>query len=742
MINILCFNLSKTLLIKCLLNVSPLFKNNTIYHNLNETTLTHLEDYKLIQIPYNINDTMIYDYILSNNIKLLITTYKFTKTVEQDLSNLCNIIDISGIAFTKVSLLLNKWWFHENENNNENINDKDDNKYYESTYLKNYGYELCHTYLDKIEEYCRLMNKTKKDILSTPKEEFRYFCFKYLDYIRCLELPIINKNNYYEAVLIEYRCLPHLEFLIRNCIYKLGSEWSQTIVCGNLNYEYIMDIVKKIDRDIKVIKSEFDNLFPSEYSLFLSSAKFWNLFYGEKILIYQEDTCIFKKNIMEFIQWDYIGAPWKKEQNDTPNCVGNGGLSLRSKSVMLDVISRIGLFETKYNSSTEAYMKNSRLTIPPEDVYFSKNIQDLNIGKVANWNSAYKFSCESVLHENSFGGHGIWVNNIGLMKQILYKNNVCSFNVVKAFNTSSEHRGGWNIVKNSLQNFVNSSSNILFVDNVDGHFLWDDKYVLHDKWFGFIHLTPASPDYLCQLNLNYLFTLETFKQSLINCLFLLSLSPYVTKFIRNKLHELGLNIKVFTLFHPTDINCPKFTLGNYMNNSNKCVIQIGQQLRKVTSIYRLNTTFNKIWLTGFRDINRIKNILSNESKYFNYNDLNYDDVEMKYLNSFDEYDKLLSENIVFIELFDAAANNTIVECIARNTPILVNKLPGVVDYLGEEYPLYFNNLDDIHDLLTYKNIENTYLYLKNLNKDFLDVKHFTKNFVNIIHKQLESTSFV
>lgn len=216
---------------------------------------------------------------------------------------------------------------------------------------------------------------------------------------------------------------------------------------------------------------------------------------------------------------------------------------------------------------------------------------------------------------------------------------------------------------------------------------------------------------------------------------LLTLSNYVTNFIKNKLHELGLNIKIFTIFHPTDIQCPSFTLDKYIKNNNKQIIQIGQQLRKVTSIYRLNTHFKKIWLTGFRDTNRIKNMLLKESEEFKYANLK-NDVEMKYLDSFDEYDKLLSQNIVFIELFDAAANNTIVECLARNTPLLVNKLPGVVDYLGEEYPLYFTNLDDIDNLLTYENIEKTHYYLKNLNKDFLDVNNFTKKFINIIHNQI------
>lgn len=46
------------------------------------------------------------------------------------------------------------------------------------------------------------------------------------------------------------------------------------------------------------------------------------------------------------------------------------------------------------------------------------------------------------------------------------------------------------------------------------------------------------------------------------------------------------------------------------------------------------------------------------------------------------YDRLLTENIGFVALHDASANNTVIECIARATPLLVNPLPAVVEYLG------------------------------------------------------------
>jgi hypothetical protein len=70
----------------------------------------------------------------------------------------------------------------------------------------------------------------------------------------------------------------------------------------------------------------------------------------------------------------------------------------------------------------------------------------------------------------------------------------------------------------------------------------------------------------------------------------------------------------------------------------------------------------------------------------------------------DEYDKLLANNIVFINLLDAPANTIVVECIMRNTPLLINRLPGVVEYLGEHYPLYYERLDEAQAKLSNNDI--------------------------------------
>ena len=98
-----------------------------------------------------------------------------------------------------------------------------------------------------------------------------------------------------------------------------------------------------------------------------------------------------------------------------------------------------------------------------------------------------------------------------------------------------------------------------------------------------------------------------------------------------------------------------------------------------------------------------------------------------------EYDNLFISSIIFIFLFDASAVNTIIEAIVRNTPILVNKIEPVVEYLGINYPFYYENMEEatikLNDI---KLIKKTHEYLKKMDKTFLNVESFINNFKNIL----------
>ena len=78
-----------------------------------------------------------------------------------------------------------------------------------------------------------------------------------------------------------------------------------------------------------------------------------------------------------------------------------------------------------------------------------------------------------------------------------------------------------------------------------------------------------------------------------------------------------------------------------------------------------------------------------------------------------DYLTLLTNNIIFCDYIDCSASNTIVECIATCTPIILNRLPAIVEYLGDDYPLYFDKIynsetDSYH--LTKQDLVSTYNY--------------------------------
>jgi hypothetical protein len=89
-----------------------------------------------------------------------------------------------------------------------------------------------------------------------------------------------------------------------------------------------------------------------------------------------------------------------------------------------------------------------------------------------------------------------------------------------------------------------------------------------------------------------------------------------------------------------------------------------------------------------------------------------------------DFDDLLAQNVVFLNLIDASAVNTVIECIVRNTPLLVNPLPAVVEYLGKDYPLYYRDPSDVGKLLTEKKLIAARKHIAHLDKSALTARRF------------------
>ena len=223
-----------------------------------------------------------------------------------------------------------------------------------------------------------------------------FFLFYYINYY-ILKKNILKKNieNYeeekYTAVIVEPREHKALYFVLNNFVENLSDNWNFIIFHGNKNTDYILNILKSpllsknINR-IKLINLNVDNLTIRDYNNLLVSKDFYNKIPTEVFLIFQTDSIICKENknlINEFIKYDYVGAPLKAK------LVGNGGLSLRRKSKMLEILN------------------NCEYKNEPEDVYFSVACHKIYVNK-PDYEKSKEFSVEAIYHPNSFGVHKLW----------------------------------------------------------------------------------------------------------------------------------------------------------------------------------------------------------------------------------------------------------------------------------------------------------------------------------------------
>jgi hypothetical protein len=214
------------------------------------------------------------------------------------------------------------------------------------------------------------------------------------------------------------------------------------------------------------------------------------------------------------------------------------------------------------------------------------------------------------------------------------------------------------------------------------------------------------------------------------------MSHYIEEFVRRKFNDHKINIPVHVIHHPTSFNATLFNVDEFANHNEFKLVQLGQQFRYYSTIFTLKNIRHKlIWMPGSRNYDKYINMMIeevNERKIFdekitmdNYKKY-LNDVEVTYIENYNEYDLFMKNAILLIHLKDASANNAIVECIVRNQPFIVNKHPAVVEYVGENYPLYMNDgfNNDINELTTLEKIKEGHEYLKNMNKSHLNINKF------------------
>jgi len=165
------------------------------------------------------------------------------------------------------------------------------------------------------------------------------------------------------AIIVENRPLPNLSNIIASHMDYLP----------NWNLMHISDVPIKNGHD---------------YNALMTDYQFWANLRYDKVLIFQHDSMILREGIEEFLDYSYVGSPWKADApwNTKDRRGGNGGFSIRDVKEHVKILSRLRYSPNQGN----------------EDVFYSQNLTN-----VAPYEVCVKFGVETEFKLGALGYHAI-----------------------------------------------------------------------------------------------------------------------------------------------------------------------------------------------------------------------------------------------------------------------------------------------------------------------------------------------
>lgn len=340
-----------------------------------------------------------------------------------------------------------------------------------------------------------------------------------------------------------------------------------------------------------------------------------------------------------------------------------------------------------------------------------------------------------------------------------YKIRVFSDNLTLVnVNFQNVHRSGWHYIINGLAT-INPNKPTIIDTYIDKTFGWSQSFneqngiIPYNKdWFGFLHHTDTENSQF--YNIDKLISNKQFQRSLPFCKGIIVFSNHLRDKLSETFRRRGFLVSsipdIFVCPYPTDIEVSKFDINKFLSNQKPLIVQIGTWLRDLFGIYRLDLNPNSkikkaiIEPVDFKSVTRGSSeqmqtickggddILSDISCFLSQKEK---EVSVLHRLSNQEYDNLLEQNIVFLTLKDASAVNVLVECIVRSTPILINPLPAVVEFLGPDYPFYYTSFYEASKKATdIFAITSAHEYLKRLNLERYQLGNLIEQVEIIINK--------
>jgi hypothetical protein len=300
------------------------------------------------------------------------------------------------------------------------------------------------------------------------------------------------------------------------------------------------------------------------------------------------------------------------------------------------------------------------------------------------------------------------------------------------------HQHGWNAVLKLMRTHLHTQAGAPaflddFVDISFGSNSGDPGLPYRHPWVGIIHhpvKIPVADPLLALKGAGAMMHTSLFRESVKHCKALITFSPSNAREIRTVVAEIGAIVPVYSVAHPTDQNVPLFSFEVFKKT--RQVNAVGFWLRRLQTFASLRTDLEKRYIfMSHRVDERVAHLRKcTAGQPQNFTVVPYLDHE--------DYNHALATGVGFADYYAVCASNTILEHIARRTPLLVNPEPSVIDYLGKDYPLYFTDLKEaeakLHDM---KLIEATTEYLKSPKFDMMvNYEHFISTMKAILTKVL------
>ncbi|NDE16640.1 glycosyltransferase family 1 protein [bacterium] len=490
-----------------------------------------------------------------------------------------------------------------------------------------------------------------------------------------------------------------------------------------------------------------------DYNHVLLSTCFWQFFLrrGHSFcLTLQSDVDMFRAFSPEpFLEMRYVGAPWPR-WSDKPEwdryrvnrCnIGNGGVSWRHLRsciyVLRQYLETLAYRKALAQMGVQVQETCAKYGSPQwkivEDVFFSwalEQMTDLYTSakrapslRMPTRVEAFSFALESVWPEKDtlallpssyrpIFGHQLsrffpkqcdaWTRRARMPYRFIFDHGV------------QHHRSGFNAITDALSAWMNAEDNddsVSFFGYADTDILHKNKTLYGRPWVGMFHMNrlPTTANAWRQAASLHCLTNPSMGivRAFQNCRGIFALSEAHAEEVRETIRELeagaecNFNIPIDVLYlpnaHPKTFR--PFSFSNFIAKPR--LVHIGFQYRRLTSIYRIRVPKDFRKITLHFEHPRRNEFLQDEVDHFGPLTPEQEaSVESWSFLRPEEYDELLSSAVIFLHLFNASSNNTVCECLLNGTPLVVNRLPSLEEYMGRDYPLFYDRLQDVEALLS------------------------------------------